>query len=210
MSETWKAQRSSLKISLTTDDGEEVTEGERYAWNFFVLIFANLPHMYSRACVWAETDNFGLIIVVEAVCIFKLANFWRMLAVDFMQLFFNTVFYIKPYRIIASSFMNTLWVCLHTVKDSFHVFASTFIRVFTVQFPSRNGRDEQAYILLCCDEIEITRGYCQGFSMVSGYASHFKNVMAGRTWAVVWRLFYSLLIWCEMKAKARSICHGRN
>ncbi|XP_078356263.1 uncharacterized protein LOC144641089 [Oculina patagonica] len=31
MSETWKAQRSSLKISLTTDDGEEVTEGERYA-----------------------------------------------------------------------------------------------------------------------------------------------------------------------------------
>lgn len=29
MSETWKAQRSSLKISLTTDDGDEVsTEGE--------------------------------------------------------------------------------------------------------------------------------------------------------------------------------------
>ncbi|XP_020606542.1 cAMP-specific 3',5'-cyclic phosphodiesterase 4C-like isoform X1 [Orbicella faveolata] len=30
MSETWKAQRSSLKISLTTDDGEEVTEGESF------------------------------------------------------------------------------------------------------------------------------------------------------------------------------------
>lgn len=28
MSETWKAQRSSLKISLTTDDGEEVSESE--------------------------------------------------------------------------------------------------------------------------------------------------------------------------------------
>ncbi|KAJ7325347.1 hypothetical protein OS493_029894 [Desmophyllum pertusum] len=28
MSETWKAQRSSLKISLTTDDGDEVTEGD--------------------------------------------------------------------------------------------------------------------------------------------------------------------------------------
>lgn len=30
MSETWKAQRSSLKISLTTDDGEEVTEGDSF------------------------------------------------------------------------------------------------------------------------------------------------------------------------------------
>lgn len=26
--------------------------------------------------------------------------------------------------------MNTLWVCLLTVKDSFHVFASTFIPEF--------------------------------------------------------------------------------
>lgn len=42
---------------------------------FFVSIFANFPHMYSRVCVWAETDNFGLIIAVEAVCIFKTSVF---------------------------------------------------------------------------------------------------------------------------------------
>lgn len=82
-----------------------------------------------------------------------------MLAVDFMQLFFNTAFYIKPYQIIASSFMNTLWVCLLTVKDSFHVFASTFIREFAAPFPSLNKRGEQAYVLFCCDEIEITRNF---------------------------------------------------
>ena len=81
--------------------------------------------------------------------------------------------------------MNTLWVCLHIVKDSFRVFASTFIREFTVQFLSRNERGEEACILLCRDEIEITRGYCEGFSMESGYASHFESVMAGRTQVVV-------------------------
>lgn len=86
-----------------------------------------------------------------------------MLAVDFMQLFFNTVFYIKPYRIIASSFMNTLWVCLLTVKDSFFVFASTFIHEFAIQFPTVTRRDEQACVLFCCDEIEITRGLLRSF-----------------------------------------------
>ena len=156
--------------------------------------------MYSRVCVWAETDNFGLIIVVESVCIFKTSVFladarsWLHAAV------FNTAFYIKPYRIIASSFMNTLWACLLTVKDSFRVFASTFIRNCAAQFPSvtwtcLNRRGERAYVLFCCDKIEIIRTVSFFIHVWrAGYTSHFQELATGTTLAVVWRLFYSLLI----------------
>ena len=111
--------------------------------------------MYSRVCVWAETDNFGLIIVVETVCIFKTSVFladarsWLHAAV------FNTAFYIKPYRIIASSFMNTLWVCLLTVKDSFRVFASTFIRNCAAQFPSVTWTGEAKELTFCFAVIKL-------------------------------------------------------
>ena len=78
-----------------------------------------------------------------------------MLAVDCMQLFFNTAFYIKPYRIIASSFMNTLWVCLFTVKDSFRVFVSTFIRNCAAQFPSVTWTGEANELTFCFAVIKL-------------------------------------------------------
>ena len=50
MSETWKTQRSSLKISLTTDDGDEVSGNEgqgRFVslkFLFFCVNMAKPPH----------------------------------------------------------------------------------------------------------------------------------------------------------------------
>ena len=81
-----------------------------------------------------------------------------------MQLFFNTVFYTKPYQIIASSFMNTLWVCLLTVRDSFHVFASTFIREFIVQFPSVTGEANKLAFCFAAVKLKLRAVYCEVLS----------------------------------------------
>lgn len=69
MSESWKSQRSSLKISLTTDDGESevTTEGEgkgrfvSLTFLSYVLIWPNLQASFSR------NYNFGLIIIDGAL-----------------------------------------------------------------------------------------------------------------------------------------------
>lgn len=78
-----------------------------------------------------------------------------------MQLFFNTMFYIQPYQIIASSFMNTLWVCLLTVKDSFHVLASTFICEFIAQFPSGTGEANKLAVCFAAMKLKLRAVYCE-------------------------------------------------
>ena len=92
--------------------------------------------------------------------------------------------------------MNTLWVCLLTVRDSFHVFASTFIREFIVQFPSVTGEANKLAFCFAAVKLKLRAVYCEVLSpcMKNGLCISFQGWATGTTPAVVWRLFYSLLI----------------
>lgn len=79
--------------------------------------------------------------------------------------------------------MDKLWACLHSVKDSFHVFACCIICEFVVQLPSTNGKDEQELSLtavkLKLRAVMLFSPWRAGMHLISSI------VMAGRPRAVV-------------------------